>query len=287
MGSAVRGRRSARRRSPAATTRPTPSTATASGTWCRARKPIDQGERGLEGHQRAEGRRGQPAQREQLEGERHDRQQHGQPEAGEQQLRGQAADHSGSGHDRRDERGDRHRDREPAEAADRVAHASGSAGCTPPSRRRRRARRPRRPGRRPPVQGWVRQSTPTAATQRPGASPPAAAATATPSGPRNSSALAVPSGRRVTAAMNSRVTPAVTTPSAPPARSASRRERRRPRPHQHEQQHPGPEQPQPRGALGADLVDQADRGGRPSWTQSMDTTAIEAPVRAGARTWAQ
>ena len=78
----------------------------------------------------------------------------------------------------------------------------------------------------PPCHGWVRTSTPAAAS--PGHSsrrPPRPRATATLSGPRNSSALAVPSGSRATAAMKSMVTPAVTTPRATAASSIGRRNR--------------------------------------------------------------
>ena len=66
-----------------------------------------------------------------------------------------------------------------------------------------------------PSHGWVSNTTPIAAS--PGHStraPPLPWATATPNGPRNSNALAVPNGIRSTAAMNSMVTEAVTTPSA-------------------------------------------------------------------------
>jgi hypothetical protein len=73
-----------------------------------------------------------------------------------------------------------------------------------------------------PVHGWVRRSTPTAATAAQDRPTPRLRQTAIVRGPRNSRALAVPRGRRATAAMKSNVTPAVTTPSAAPDHSASR-----------------------------------------------------------------
>ena len=136
----------------------------------------------------------------------------------------------------------------------------------------------------PPCHGWVRSSTPAAAS--PGHSnlrPPRPRATATPSGPRNSSALAVPSGSRATAAMKSMVTPAVTTPRATAASSVGRRNR------------------QGRGrttisritAAQASLSQTAPSGptwpnsgtdrARPSWTQVIEPTAIKVPIRPG--TW--
>ena len=93
-GSTASGRLSASGRAPvrsaptpAATTNPIPATAAAPGTWCSTTRPDDQRDRGLEAHQRPERRGGEPAQRQQLEAERDDGQQHREPESDQHQLR--------------------------------------------------------------------------------------------------------------------------------------------------------------------------------------------------------
>ena len=83
--------------------------------------------------------------------------------------------------------------------------------------------------------------------------------------------------------MNSSVTPAVDDAESDARPDGLPAERRGPRPHDDQEQHARPEQAQPGRAAGADLVDQADDAASPSWTQSIDATAIEAPVRAEER----
>ena len=83
--------------------------------------------------------------------------------------------------------------------------------------------------------------------------------------------------------MNSSVKPAVTTPSGTPARSVARLNvegpgrttRSRTTPAQKSRSHAVPTAPT--------WSIRPTEAARPSWTQSMDTTAIEAPVRAGER----
>ena len=130
-----------------------------------------------------------------------------------------------------------------------------------------------------PAHGWVRKRTPPAASSAQRRPVPRLRTTATPSGPRNSSALAVPSGSRATAAMNSMVRPAVTTPSAMPARSASRlyAERRgRTITSMSAPAHTSRSQAAPSAPTWSIRPTEA---ARPSWTQSMETIAIEAPAR--------
>ena len=81
--------------------------------------------------------------------------------------------------------------------------------------------------------------------------------------------------------MKSSVTPAVTTPSATPARSASRLKAEgrgltttsSSTPAQNSRNHAAP--PAPTWSI------RPTEAARPSWTQNMDATAMEAPVRAG------
>ena len=134
-----------------------------------------------------------------------------------------------------------------------------------------------------PVQGCVSSSTPIAASPAQARARPRPRQAATPSGPRNSSALAVPSGSRSIAAMNSIVTPAVTTPRAMPARSA------------------GPENCDSRGRTMTSISTPAHasrshavpcvprtsirptEAASPSWTQIIEASASPAPVRAAER----
>src|SRR5690349_19830770 len=105
-------------------------------------------------------------------------------------------------------------------------------------------------------------------------------ATATPNGPRNSSALAVPSGIRSTAAMNSIVTAAVTMPSTTHARKVDRvnaafRGRTMTSikmPAQANRNQAAPSTPTRSMRVTAIA--------RPTCTQSIDPTAMKAPVRA-------
>ena len=140
------------------------------------------------------------------------------------ELRGQPAERARPGHDGGDQRGDRHRDGQRLEPRDLVADVLGEQDVRRPADRR---------GQREADAEQVRLARPRLGQQQhaDGGEQPARAwsapcprATATPSGPRNSSALAVPSGSRATAAMNSRVTPPVTTPSTHAGGSAPARE---------------------------------------------------------------
>ena len=265
---------------PAATTRPTPATAIGFGTWCSATKPIPRAKAGSSAIRVPKAPAVEPPQREQLQDERDDREQDRQAEPDEQQLGVSRPTTCRPGHQGRDQGGDRHGDRQPGDAGDGVADLLGEQDVgRPAAGRAQRERDTDRVHGAGPRLGQAQHAgrRPARPTARP---TPRLRATATPSGPRNSIALAVPSGSRVTAAMNSSVTPAVTTPSATPARSASRLNVGRARPHDDQQDHPRPEQPQPRRARRR----RPGRSGpteaaRPSWTQSIDTTAIEAPVR--------
>ena len=172
----------------------------------------------------------------------------------------------------RDERGDRHRDREALAGPPPRRRPAGSAGCRPPSRRPRPARtRPRR-GRRAPCQGSVSSTTPTAASAGHRSRPRPPRATATPSGPRNSSALAVPSGSRATAAMKNSVSPAVTTPSATQASRPDAGEGRRPRADERagagRRPRPGAARPHPPGRCGRTARPRRRaRAGRRPWSR--------------------
>ncbi len=132
-----------------------------------------------------------------------------------------------------------------------------------------------------PCHGWVSNTTPVAAS--PGHSmraPPLPCATATPSGPRNSNALAVPSGIRSTAAMNSMVIEAVTTPSITQAEkvvrvNAAARGRTMTSirmPAQASLSHAAPSTPMRSIKVTAIA--------RPICTHSIDAIAMKAPVRA-------
>src|SRR6516225_4569335 len=133
----------------------------------------------------------------------------------------------------------------------------------------------------PPCQGWVSSSTPAPASAgHSSRRPPRERATATPSGPRNSSALAVPSGSRATAAMNSIVIPAVTTPRISAASKVRRGKRQgrgrtqaaRSTPAQASRSHAAPSAPIE--------VNRGTDSARPSWTHVIEPTAISVPVRA-------
>ena len=132
-----------------------------------------------------------------------------------------------------------------------------------------------------PCQGSVSSSTPTAASAgKASIRRLVLRMVATPRGPRNSSALAMPSGSRATEAMNSRVTPAVTTPSATQARrlarpSAASRGRTRTgsrTPAQHSRSHAAPS--------GPTSSNSPTEAARPICTHSIEVIAIAVPARA-------
>src|SRR4051812_19244781 len=132
-----------------------------------------------------------------------------------------------------------------------------------------------------PVHGCVRQTTPAAAITGQIFEAPRPRNTATPSGPRNSSALAVPSGSRAIEAMKNSAVPDVTTPRTTVARNAEaeksdgrgRTSTIRIRPAHASRSHVTPATPRSSIRLTATA--------RPSCTHRIDTTAIEAPTRAG------
>ena len=106
---------------PAMTTRTIPATAPRPGTCPSTMSPMHQGDGRLEAHQRAEGSGRQPAQREQFEAERDDRQQQGQAEASQQQLPADGADDRRTDEHGGHHGGHRHRDRQRVEAGGLVA----------------------------------------------------------------------------------------------------------------------------------------------------------------------
>ena len=97
---------------------------------------------------------------------------------------------------------------------------------------------------------------------------------ATPSGPRNSRALAVPSGIRAMAAMNSMVTPPVTTPRAIAASRVGRRNRHgrgRTATSRITEAQASRSQTVPSGPS---LPNSGTDSARPIWTQVIEPTAI-------------
>ena len=180
-------------------------------------------------------------------------------EPDQQELRCEPVEHVGTDHRGRDQRRHRHRHRETADSRRPGRPPAGSAGCSPPSSTRRPMRTSRRPGRRCPTTA----GSSTAPRRRPGRphmrSRPRPWATATASGPRNSNALAVPIGIRSSAAMYSRVMPAVTTPRPTQVANVRRVNRAARGRSTTRNSSAGPGQPQPGGAVGADPVDQRDR----------------------------
>ena len=106
------------------------------GYLAQQREPGHQGERGLQAHQGAERRGGQPPQRVHLQAERHHRQQQRQAEAGQQQVRRQRGPDARPGDQRRHQGGHRNGHRQALQARDLVADRLGQDDVAGPARRR-------------------------------------------------------------------------------------------------------------------------------------------------------
>lgn len=198
---------------PATTTNPIPINAAGPGTWCRITNPMISANAGsrliIVPNADVVSRR-----RAKNSSERDEWDQDRQPEPDEDEVRGDPVEHHRAGHQGGDHTRRRHRHRQSVDTRDIVADPLGQQDVAGPAHRGRQGEQHThqvhgsRPGLGQQQHTDCRQRRPHHATSGP------AVATATPSGPRNSSALAVPSRMRPMAAMNSRVTRAVTTPSA-------------------------------------------------------------------------
>ncbi len=243
---------------PAATTNPTPAAARALGTWCSTTRPTTSANAGSRLIKRPERRRGEPAQGEQLERERDDRQQQREPDSDKEQLGGQPAEGARAGHHGGGQAGHRHGHGECLDAFDAVADVLREQDVRRPAQAR---------GQREADTDRVDRALPRLGEHQ--------HAHRCESRPDPGVALAPGDGDAERAEELQRAGRAQRQPlqgGHEEHRQAGRdqaqhdargertlREVGASRPHHHEQQHPCPGQPEPGGALGAELVDEPHR----------------------------
>ena len=224
-------------------------------------QPDQHGERRLEAHQGPERRRGEPAQRQQLEGEGDDRQQQSEADADEQQLGGQPAEGARAGDDRGGQGGDGHGHGQRLDALDAVADVLGQQDVRRPAPRRgQRIGHAHGVDRARPRLGQHQHAD--GGQGRPDLGAALAPRHRDAERPEELQRAGRPEREPGQRGHEEQGDPRGHQPQQHAGGERLARVVAAARPDHDEQQHPGPGEPEPGCALGAEVVDQADRRGQ-------------------------